>query len=59
LNKVLHLQNNQSKTDWKYGSAVEHLQVPSPEFKPQFHKNKKIKKKIKIKQNTTSDILQP
>jgi hypothetical protein len=33
---VSHLQNNQSKMDWRCGSRgrVPALQVPSPEFKP-------------------------
>jgi hypothetical protein len=38
-----HLQNNQSKMDWRCGSSsrVAALQVWSPEFKPQYHKTNK------------------
>jgi hypothetical protein len=38
-----HLQNNQSKMDWRFGSSsrVPTLQVWSPEFKWQSHQNKK------------------
>jgi hypothetical protein len=38
-----HLQNSQSKMDWRCGSGIEHLQVESPEFKPQAHQKKKKK----------------
>jgi hypothetical protein len=41
-----HLQNNQSKMDWRCGSSsrVPALQVWSPEFKLQFHNQKKVSK---------------
>jgi hypothetical protein len=42
-----HLQNNQSKMNWKCGlssSRVSAFQVWSPRFKPQFYQKKKKKK---------------
>jgi hypothetical protein len=32
-----HLQNNQSKMNWRYGGRIPALQARSPEFKPQLH----------------------
>jgi hypothetical protein len=42
-----HLQNNQSKMNWRCGSSggAPSLQVQSPEFKPQSHVKKEKKKK--------------
>jgi hypothetical protein len=39
----LHLQNNQSKTDWRCGSHCRGsaLKAQSPDFKPQSHQKKK------------------
>jgi hypothetical protein len=41
----LHLQNNQRKIDWRYGSSsrVPALQMQSPKFKPQSHSKQKTK----------------
>jgi hypothetical protein len=43
-----HLQNNQSKIDWRCDSRgrVPALQGQNPKFKPQVHLKKKIKKTL-------------
>jgi hypothetical protein len=46
-----HLQNNQSKMDYRYGSSVR-----VPEFKPLFHKKKKKKKKRERERETVEPV---
>jgi hypothetical protein len=48
-----HLQNNQSKTDWRHGSSSRKpaLQAQSPELNPSPTKKNKKKKKKKPTEN--------
>jgi hypothetical protein len=57
--KDTHLQNNQSKIDWRCGSTgrAPALQVQSPELKPQSNQKKKKKCPKKISRDLTSNRL--
>jgi hypothetical protein len=54
-----HLQNNQSKMDWKYisSSRLPALQEQSSKFKPQFHQKGKRKRNSPSKNKLKSEVL--
>jgi hypothetical protein len=59
--KDSHLQNNQSKMDWRCcsSSRAPTLQAQSPEFKHQFHQTKPSKTTLKKKQVLVARVCNP